>query len=111
MQTENNQNIFNRNDALTFEEIQASTDLSGKIASASALKDVLPLYVLADGNYDFNNIPYERCYGQWFGTVQNAPSTKDGNYIKIGNIIIATDWNDAKFIKQKWGIYRGWISF
>lgn len=40
MLTENNQNIFNRNDVLTFEEIQASTDLSGKIASANALKNV-----------------------------------------------------------------------
>lgn len=111
MQTENNQNIFNRSDALTFEEIQASTDLSGKIASASALKDVLPFYILQDGNYDFHNIPYERCYGRWFGTVRNAPSTRDGNYIKIGGIIIAIDWNNAKFIKNYWSVYKDWISF
>ena len=38
MQTENEQGLLRRSDALTFEEIQASTDLSGKIASASALK-------------------------------------------------------------------------
>ena len=44
MQTENGQGLLRRSDALTLEEIQASTDLSGKIASASALNN-FPKYV------------------------------------------------------------------
>lgn len=39
MQTENEQGLLRRSDALTLEEILASTDLSGKIASAGSLKD------------------------------------------------------------------------
>lgn len=40
MQTENEQGLLRRSDALTLEEIQASTDLSGKIASASSVKEL-----------------------------------------------------------------------
>ena len=102
----------NKNDVLTLEEIETNTDLSGKIAGASALKYLFPNYSLSDSNNDFNNIPYERCYGVWFGTVQNAPSTKDGNYMKIGDIIIAIDWDNNKFIRHKWGSeYKNWVSF
>lgn len=43
MQTENEQGLLRRSDALTLEEIQASTDLTGKIASASALNIVRKL--------------------------------------------------------------------
>lgn len=101
----------NKSDVLTLEQIQSTADLTGKIASASALKFLFPNYALSDSNYDFNNIPHATCYGQWFGTVQNAPSSKDGNYIKIGDIIIAIDWDDNKFMKHKWGNYRNWVSF
>ena len=102
----------NKIDVLTLEEIEANTDLSGKIASAGALKDLFPSYSLINSNNDFNNIPYERCYGVWYGTVQNAPSSKDGNYMKIGDIIIAMDWDNNKFIRHKWGGgYKNWISF
>ena len=50
-----------KQDVLTYEEIQASTDLSGKIASASALKDVgdivnLYLTVPNDASINKNHI-------------------------------------------------------
>lgn len=42
--------FVNKSDVLTYEEIQASTDLSGKIASASALSGILRRYhVNVDG--------------------------------------------------------------
>ena len=104
-------NKVNKSDVLTLEEIRENSDLSGKIASASALKFLFPNYSLLDSNYDFNNIPHATCYGTWFGTAQHAPSSNDGNYMKIGDIIIAIDWNDNKYIKYKWGNYRNWVSF
>ena len=104
-------NKVNKSDVLTLEEIITSSDLSGKIASASALKNLFPNYSLSGSNDDFNNIPHTTCYGVWYGTVQNAPSSKDGNYMKIGDIIIAIDWDNKKFIKHRWGGYKDWVSF
>lgn len=106
----------NKNDVLTLEEIQASTDLTGKIASASALVNNFKFYALLDSNYDFNNIPYDKAYGIWNGSqgVVNAPNREDGYYIKIEGIIIAiSGWNSAnRWTKCYWGSGRpGWRAF
>lgn len=110
-----NRNAAQKLDVLTYEEIQASTDLSGKIASASAVKDVLPIYNLVDSRFDFHNIPYSRCYGVWHGSqgVKNAPNGEDGNYVKIGVIIIAiSGWDsNRRYTKALWSGWDNWISF
>lgn len=44
---------INHSDALTFEEIAASTDLSGKVASAEAVKGLIPKPFTVSGTDDF----------------------------------------------------------
>lgn len=43
-----NESVAKKNDVLSLEEIKASTDLNGKIASASALLDMAKNYYLND---------------------------------------------------------------
>lgn len=93
-----------------------SSNSSSDAPSIRAVNEsVAKKYYLNNSNYDFNNIPYEICYGQWYGSqgVVNAPNNEDGQYFKFGGIIIAiSGWNNQhRWIKYYWNSWGNWLPF
>lgn len=95
MQTENEQGLLRRSDALTLEEIQASTDLSGKIASASALKNISRRYYFtiqpnSSATIDISHLERNREYLILY-------TTTNGGFIS-GGVLLSTASNNPVVI-------------
>ena len=105
-------------DVLTLEEIQASTDLTGKIASASALKLINTYF-----DYNINQVPTVNVYREGFRLYNSDPGvdgnpTSDEYYLVLSfttvddanyGIQIACAYsNHIAYIRRRWGTWGPW---
>lgn len=88
-----------KQDVLTLEEIQASTDLSGKIASASALKNIkdnVKNIKIIKGT-DLDTVTFTQEYAGRYLVLDGHP------YFDVACIYILTSWSDGALRAEKIG--------